>query len=70
MAPLRGRRAQAAGECFSGSHRHGGQLPVRDLPVDEVVAETTRAVADGADEIDLVIPWKAFAAVINRLSAR
>jgi deoxyribose-phosphate aldolase len=37
-------------------------FPSGDLPVDEVVAETTRTVADGADEIDLVIPWKAFAA--------
>ena len=37
-------------------------FPSGDLPVDEVVAETTRAVADGADEIDLVIPWKALIA--------
>ena len=46
----------------------GGTSPVRiatvvnfpsgDLSVDEVVKETVRAVADGADEIDLVIPWK------------
>lgn len=34
-------------------------FPSGDLPVDEVVAETSRAIADGADEIDLVIPWKA-----------
>lgn len=37
-------------------------FPSGDLPVAEVVAETTRAVADGADEIDLVIPWKALIA--------
>ncbi len=37
-------------------------FPSGDLPVDEVVAETARAIADGADEIDLVIPWKAFVA--------
>ena len=37
-------------------------FPSGDLPVGEVVAETSRAVTDGADEIDLVIPWKAFAA--------
>lgn len=35
-------------------------FPSGDLPVDEVVRETSRAIADGADEIDLVIPWKAF----------
>jgi len=34
-------------------------FPSGDLPVDEVVGETVRAVTDGADEIDLVIPWKA-----------
>lgn len=37
-------------------------FPSGDLPVVAVVAETSRAVADGADEIDLVIPWKTFAA--------
>ena len=37
-------------------------FPSGDLPVEEVVAETVRAVADGADEIDLVIPWKALIA--------
>jgi deoxyribose-phosphate aldolase len=37
-------------------------FPSGDLPVADVVAETTRAVADGADEIDLVIPWKALIA--------
>ena len=35
-------------------------FPSGDLPVDEVVAETSQAIADGADEIDLVIPYKAF----------
>lgn len=35
-------------------------FPSGDLPVDEVVAETSQAIADGADEIDMVIPWKAF----------
>ena len=34
-------------------------FPSGDLPVNEVVEETSRAIADGADEIDLVIPWKA-----------
>ena len=53
------------------ARRHLGDLhPVRittvvnfpsgDLPVGEVVDETRGAIADGADEIDLVIPWKAF----------
>ncbi|MGJ8569229.1 MAG: deoxyribose-phosphate aldolase [Hoeflea sp.] len=37
-------------------------FPFGDLPVEEVVGETTRAVGDGADEIDLVIPWKALIA--------
>ncbi|WP_425479264.1 deoxyribose-phosphate aldolase [Hoeflea halophila] len=37
-------------------------FPSGDMAIDEVVAETTRAVADGADEIDLVIPWKALIA--------
>jgi len=37
-------------------------FPSGDLPVEDVVAETNRAVADGADEIDLVIPWKALIA--------
>ncbi|MBU4531653.1 MAG: deoxyribose-phosphate aldolase [Hoeflea sp.] len=35
-------------------------FPSGDLPVDAVVAETIRAIADGADEIDLVIPYRAF----------
>ena len=34
-------------------------FPSGDLPVETVVDETSRAIADGADEIDLVIPWKA-----------
>ena len=52
--------------------RLGAQHPVRiatvvnfpsgDLPVDAVVAETVQAVADGADEIDLVIPYRALMA--------
>lgn len=37
-------------------------FPSGDLAIEEVVTETTRAVADGADEIDLVIPWKALIA--------
>ena len=37
-------------------------FPSGDMPVDEVVAETSRAVADGADEIDLVIPYRAMQA--------
>ncbi|WJH41898.1 deoxyribose-phosphate aldolase [Aliirhizobium terrae] len=37
-------------------------FPSGELPVAEVVAETRKAVEDGADEIDLVIPYKAFIA--------
>lgn len=37
-------------------------FPSGDLPVDTVVAETEQAIADGADEIDLVIPYKALIA--------
>jgi deoxyribose-phosphate aldolase len=37
-------------------------FPSGDLPVAEVVAETEAAVADGADEIDLVIPYRALIA--------
>ncbi|OQP84696.1 deoxyribose-phosphate aldolase [Rhizobium rhizosphaerae] len=37
-------------------------FPSGDLPVDAVVAETLQAVADGADEIDLVIPYRALIA--------
>jgi len=35
-------------------------FPSGDLPVAQVVDETSQAIADGADEIDLVIPYKAF----------
>jgi deoxyribose-phosphate aldolase len=37
-------------------------FPSGDLAVAEVVEETKKAVEDGADEIDLVIPYKAFIA--------
>lgn len=37
-------------------------FPSGDLPVEQVVEETQAALADGADEIDLVIPYKAFKA--------
>ncbi|MEB2844967.1 deoxyribose-phosphate aldolase [Rhizobiales bacterium RZME27] len=37
-------------------------FPSGALPVAEVVKETEQAVADGADEIDLVIPYGAFVA--------
>ncbi|HVK91933.1 MAG TPA: deoxyribose-phosphate aldolase [Mycoplana sp.] len=37
-------------------------FPSGELPVDEVVAETRQAIADGADEIDLVIPYRALMA--------
>lgn len=37
-------------------------FPSGDLDVATVVAETRAALADGADEIDLVIPYKAFIA--------
>lgn len=37
-------------------------FPSGELPVDAVVAETRQAIADGADEIDLVIPYKALMA--------
>lgn len=37
-------------------------FPSGDLPVETVVAETRHAIADGADEIDLVIPYRAFKA--------
>jgi deoxyribose-phosphate aldolase len=36
-------------------------FPSGDLPVAEVVEETRKAIEDGADEIDLVIPYKTFA---------
>jgi len=34
-------------------------FPSGDAPVDDVVAETARALADGADEIDVVLPYRA-----------
>ncbi len=34
-------------------------FPSGDQPLDEVLGETKQAIADGADEIDLVIPYKA-----------
>ncbi len=37
-------------------------FPSGDLAVADVVAETRQAIADGADEIDLVIPYRAFLA--------
>ncbi|WP_137129658.1 deoxyribose-phosphate aldolase [Rhizobium sp. FY34] len=37
-------------------------FPSGNLPVAEVVAETHKAVADGADDIDLVIPYQGFLA--------
>ena len=37
-------------------------FPSGELPVETVVAETSQAIADGADEIDLVIPYRAFLA--------
>ncbi|SOC41141.1 deoxyribose-phosphate aldolase [Rhizobium subbaraonis] len=37
-------------------------FPSGDLPVDAVVAETRQAIANGADEIDLVIPYRALMA--------
>ncbi|OBZ97243.1 deoxyribose-phosphate aldolase [Pararhizobium polonicum] len=37
-------------------------FPAGELPVETVVAETQQAIADGADEIDLVIPYRAFMA--------
>jgi deoxyribose-phosphate aldolase len=37
-------------------------FPSGDLPVETVVEETGQAIADGADEIDMVIPYRAFMA--------
>ncbi len=37
-------------------------FPSGELAVADVVAETQRAIADGVDEIDLVIPYRAFLA--------
>jgi deoxyribose-phosphate aldolase len=34
-------------------------FPSGDEPVAEVVAQTEAALADGADEIDMVVPWRA-----------
>jgi len=34
-------------------------FPTGSEPLDEVVVDTRSAVADGADEIDLVVPWRA-----------
>ena len=49
-------------------------FPSGDLAVADVLAETKRAIADGADEIDLVIPYRDFiagdeAAVTDMVSA-
>ncbi len=35
-------------------------FPSGNLPVETVIGETEAAIADGADEIDLVIPYQAF----------
>jgi deoxyribose-phosphate aldolase len=37
-------------------------FPTGDEPIDEVAAMTRQAIADGADEIDLVLPYRAFLA--------
>lgn len=37
-------------------------FPSGDLAIADVVSETKQAIADGADEIDLVIPYRAFLA--------
>jgi deoxyribose-phosphate aldolase len=37
-------------------------FPTGDEPIDDVVAMTRQALADGADEIDLVLPHRAFLA--------
>jgi deoxyribose-phosphate aldolase len=37
-------------------------FPTGDEPVDDVVAQTRQALADGADEIDLVLPYRPFLA--------
>ena len=42
--------------------RHRGQLPHGDDELTSVLAETRAALLDGADEIDLVIPWRALKA--------
>ena len=49
-------------------------FPSGDEPVEQVVADTAHAVADGANEIDLVIPYRAMIAgdtdEIGRASCR
>jgi deoxyribose-phosphate aldolase len=37
-------------------------FPGGDEPLEEVKADTRAALSDGADEIDLVVPWRALAA--------
>ncbi|MEI8238233.1 MAG: deoxyribose-phosphate aldolase [Actinomycetota bacterium] len=37
-------------------------FPTGDEPIDDVVTMTRQALADGADEIDLVVPYKSFLA--------
>ena len=37
-------------------------FPAGDAPVEAVVTDVRAALADGADEIDLVLPWRAFLA--------
>ena len=37
-------------------------FPSGDEPVDAVVAQTRQALADGADEVDLVLPYRALVA--------
>ncbi|WP_110968219.1 deoxyribose-phosphate aldolase [Pseudomonas huaxiensis] len=37
-------------------------FPVGSAPVDEVLEQTRQALADGADEIDMVYPWRALLA--------
>jgi deoxyribose-phosphate aldolase len=37
-------------------------FPSGDEPIDQVVATTARAIADGADEIDVVLPYRALLA--------
>lgn len=37
-------------------------FPTGDEPIDQVVSMTHQALADGADEIDLVLPYQSFAA--------
>ena len=44
-------------------------FPSGELPLDTVIGETGQAIADGADEIDLVIPYKEFV-IGQKASAR